>query len=181
MKTADTDRLVVVPLRDEVSTRERVGRTMQTLMRDGVVGKGRAVVANWRDGDLCLAPAVDDERPTVQLEAPRWRAVLRALFDRHVVEWIGAPIEPDVSALAVDRNDLSTSFVREVRESVLPGTTFLALAVSPRETSTIVHEVGRVRASRMIYGAVPAEWFRPVSSRRGADLSPLRSPPAARA
>jgi uncharacterized membrane protein len=160
MKTTDTDRLVVVPFRDEAITRERVCATLQTLMRRGVVEADHAVVANWRGSDLCLAPAIDDERTLVQSgQGPRWRAVLKALFDRHVIEWIGAPIEADASVPPVDDYALSTSFVREVRESVLPGTTFLALVVKPRETSTIVHEVGRVRASRMIYGAVPSNWF----------------------
>lgn len=161
IKTAETDRLVVVPLRDELGTHERVCATLRALMRKGIIDEDRAVVAKWRDDELCLTPAVVDERSTIHgRHGPRWRSVLNALFDRGVIEWAGAPVEADPSVPAVDGNDLSTSFVREVRESVLPGTTFLALVVSARETSTIVHEVGRIRASRMIYGAVPSGWFR---------------------
>jgi uncharacterized membrane protein len=164
MKTTDAARLVVVPWRDD-STQTLVNG-LQTLVQHGVVDRQRAVVARWHGDDMCLAPAVDDAATGEGEQlVPRWRTVLGALFDHPVVEWAGTACA--ASSSSGDRIDLSTSFVREVRESILPGTTFFAFIVDARETSTIVHELGRVRATRMIYGAVPADWFTVLDDRVG--------------
>ena len=116
-----------------------------------------AVLVTWdQRGQLVVSPPIDGatDRPA----APRswWCGVLLALFDTPIS---GTTTEdPDDRAPSLPRNDVSVSFVQELKEVVTPGTSFTAALVDWLDPGVIADEVARIQSTRVIYGALPPRW-----------------------
>jgi uncharacterized membrane protein len=154
--TDRSSRLVVIPIPDP-SNEGRVMGAVQLLGRAHAWALRSAVLVTWdQRGQLVVGPPVDGttDRPTT----PRswWCGVLLALFDTP----ISGTTEDDPQELApsLPRNDLSVSFVQELKEVVTPGTSFTAVLVDWLDPGVIADEVARIQPARVIYGAVPSRW-----------------------
>jgi uncharacterized membrane protein len=153
--TDRSSRLVVIPIPDP-SNEGRMMGAVQLLGRAHAWALRSAVLVTWdQRGQLVVAPPIDG---TTDRPAPRswWCGVLLALFDTP----ISGTTEDDPHELApsLPRNDLSVSFVQELKEVVTPGTSFTAALVDWLDPGVIADEVARIQSVRVIYGALPSRW-----------------------
>jgi uncharacterized membrane protein len=166
-------RLVVVPIYAEMDSAQVIG-AVRLLMRERSLGVRNSVFVTWdEEGALCIADALDSRTDDAPAGAMWWRFVLEALFGCPVVESDTTTPATDPCGSALDEKELSTSFVRELRETVARGTPFVAVIVDPLGPGAIVHEASRIPMLRVIYGVLPNSWLRGAPWPSGGE-SPLR-------
>jgi len=154
--TDRSSRLVVIPIHDPRDEARMMG-AVQLLGRAHAWALCSAVLVTWdARGQLVVAPPIDG--PSDRRTAPWswWCSVLLALFDTPIS---GSPSDDcEEHAASLPRNEVSVSFVQELKEVVTPGTSFTAVLVDWLDPGVIADEVARIQSTRVIYGALPSRW-----------------------
>jgi uncharacterized membrane protein len=154
--TDRSSRLVVIPIHDP-SNEGRMMGAVQLLGRAHAWALRSAVLVTWdQRGQLVVAPPIGGATDRPAAPWSWWCSVLLALFDTPISGSTREEAEEQASSLL--RNDLSVSFVQELKEVVTPGTSFTAVLVDWLDPGVIADEVARIQSTRVIYGALPSRW-----------------------
>jgi len=157
--TADPRSLVVLSFDSPLKAQEALLAATRLQTEGAIVLHDAVFLQKDQNGKVHVQETVDETPGDAAFRSSLWGVLIGGLFGGPVGSVLGGAVSAGVGALISQFSDygIPDAKVRELRESVTPGNTALALLVSHIREDALVSELSRFSGATLLEATLPPE------------------------
>ncbi|WP_394825798.1 DUF1269 domain-containing protein [Pendulispora albinea] len=159
MSSPDPRTLIVLSFDSTLKAQEALLAATRLQTEGAIVLHDAVFVEKHADGTVHVQETVDETPGDAALRSSVWGALIGTLLGGPVGTVLGGAFSAGVGALAAQLSDygIPNAKVHELRASVNPGNTALALLVSHVREAALVSELSRFSGASLLEATLPPE------------------------